>query len=132
MTCLRGSSLVRRSSGRFYLLDKKRINDKVWKVTKSVVNVLEPFKSATVQLSSASTCISESIPIASMILESLESSSDTDIGVKDLKKRLKSNLSERTQFMEDNNDYRIATLLDQRYSNCFFRDDEKNKRPRRY
>ena len=100
-------------------------------MTKSVVNVLEPFKSATVQLSSASTCISESIPIASMIFESLESTSDTDIGIKDLKKRLKNNLSERTQFMEDNNDYRIATLLDQRYSNCFFRDDEKNKRPRR-
>ena len=106
-------------------VDKKRITDKDWKVTKSVVNVLESFKSATVQLSSASACISESIPIISMIFETLDSSSDTEIGVKDLKKRLKDNLKERTEHMEDEDDFRIATLLDQRYKNGFFRDADK-------
>ena len=105
---------------------KKKLTDKDWKVVKNVVKVLDPFKDATVKLSSSSACISESIPTVSCLLKTLERrNNDSDEGVIDLKKRLTDNLSRRTDHMEDDEIYTIATLLDHRFKNNYFRSEEK-------
>ena len=105
--------------------DKKKIHEKDWKIMKNVTKTLSPFKSATEQLSSNAACISECIPVVSMLQKTLESCGDSDQGVKDLKKRLGSNLQRRTDYMEDTEIYTIATLLDNRYKNCYFQDPAK-------
>ena len=106
--------------------DKKKLHEKDWKIMKNVVKTLSPFKSATEQLSSNAACISECIPVVSMLQKTLEvCGGDSDQGVKDLKKRLSSNLKQRTDFMEETEIYTIATLLDNRYKNCYFQDPIK-------
>ena len=93
-----------------------------WKLMKTVRNVLKPFKESTLILSKADACISQSIPILSSLLFTLRSSG-SDEGVKDLKARLKTNLSDRLGSMESSEIHALATLLDPRYKNCVFRDD---------
>ena len=105
--------------------EKKRISDKDWKILRNVVKVLNPFKSATEQLSANAACISESIPLVSMLLKTLDVCGESDQGVKDLKKRLSDNLRRRTDGMEDLDSYTLATLLDNRYKNHFFQNPEK-------
>ena len=92
-----------------------------WKLMEKVVKVLGPFKEATLKLSSASSCISQSIPIITSLLHTLKPSDMiTDLGVKDLKKRLRDNLNRRLEFLESSEIHNLATLLDPRYRNCFF------------
>ena len=101
------------------------LTDKDWKIMKNVVKVLNPFKSATEQLSANAACISESIPIVSILQKTLDVCGESDQGVKDLKKRLSDNLRRRTAGMEDLDNYTLATLLDNRFKNHFFQDPEK-------
>ena len=105
--------------------EKKRISDKDWKIMKNVEKVLNPFKSATEQLSANAACIIKSIPIVSMLQKTLDVCGESDQGVKDLKKRLSDNLRRRTAGMEDLDNYTLATLLDNRFKNHFFQDPEK-------
>lgn len=92
-----------------------------WKLMEKVVKVLGPFKEATLKLSAASSCISQSIPIITSILHTLKPSNViTDFGVKDLKRRLRENLNRRLDFLERSEIHSLATLLDPRYKNCFF------------
>ena len=95
---------------------------------KNVVKVLNPFKSATEQLSANAACISESIPIVSMLQKTLDVCGESDQGVKDLKKRLSDNLRRRTAGMEDLDNYTLATLLDNRFKNHFFQDPDSRER----
>ena len=91
----------------------------------NVVKVLEPFKEATLELSKASACISLTIPtITSLLLTLSPSNNDSDGGVKDLKRRLKANLESRVEQYEHRDIYAIATLLDPRFKEHFFRSDE--------
>ena len=96
-----------------------------WKVLENLVKVLEPFKEATLELSKASACIFLTIPTVTSLLHTLNpSSSDSDGGVKDLKRRLKSNLEARVELYETRDIYSIATLLDPKFKEHFFRSDE--------
>ena len=80
-----------------------------------VVKVLGPFKEATEKLSSASACISQSIPTITSFLHTLKPShTNVDMGVKDLKRRLMENLLGRVEYMKDSDIHTIATLLDPR------------------
>jgi hypothetical protein len=97
-----------------------------WKMMENVVQVLEPFKEATLELSKASASISQTIPtITSLLLTLKPSNSDADSGVKDLKRRLKENLESRTEGYEERDIYSLAVLLDPKYKEHFFRSDER-------
>ena len=109
--------------------DKIKVKEKVvkfssheWKVMENLVKVLEPFKEATLELSKASACISLTIPTVTSLLHTLNPSfSDTDVGVQDLKRRLKSNLEARVELYETRDIYSIATLCDPKFKEHFFR-----------
>ena len=87
-----------------------------WKVMEKTVEVLKPFKDATVKLSSKSACVSETIPTLSSLRHTLKlaNNANTDKGVRDLKNRLNENLKNRTEYLEKNDMHRIATMLDWR------------------
>ena len=103
-----------------------------WKLMEKVVKVLGPFKEATLKLSSASSCISQSIPIITSLLHTLKPSNMiTDFGVKDLKRRLRDNLNRRLEFLETSEIHSLATLLDPRYRNCFFTSNDAKEQAER-
>ena len=100
-----------------------------WKLMENVVKVLEPFKEATLELSKASACISLTIPTITSLLHTLNPSNlDSDAGVRDLKKRLKTNLESRVENYEDRDIYALSTLLDPKFKEHFFRSDESRTR----
>ena len=86
-----------------------------WKIMERVVKVLRPFKEATLKLSAAAACISRAIPTITSLLHTLKpAQNNTDMGVRDLKKRLMENLLERCDYMEGSDIHTMATLLDPR------------------
>jgi hypothetical protein len=92
---------------------KFTIND--WRVMERTVQVLKPFKEATVKLSFKSACISEAIPTLTSIRHTLRlASTSADKGVRDLKSRLNDNLEARTGYLELSDMHTISTLLDWR------------------
>ena len=94
------------------------------KLMRTVINILGGFKEATLQLSKASACASEYIPTVTVLMKTLEpSNTDSDQGVKDLKRRLHANFQLRMDKMkiEEKEILALATLLDPRYKNNFFR-----------
>ena len=98
-----------------------KISSNDWKLMKNVVKVLGPFKEATLELSRASACISQTIPTITSLLHTLRpTNTETDIGVKNLKRRLSDNIKNRSEYIEESEIHSFATLLDPRYKNCFF------------
>ena len=94
-----------------------KFNNNDWKVMERVVKLLGPFKEATIKLSAASACISQSIPTITSLLHTLKPANNTtDLGVKDLKRRLAANLIERLDYTEESDIHALATLLDPRYA----------------
>ena len=95
---------------------KVKFSSNDWKVMERTVVVLKPFKEATVKLSSASACVSQSIPTISSLRLTLKlaDNTSTDKGVRDLKTRLNENLKARTEYLEKSEIHNIATLLDWR------------------
>ena len=94
------------------------------KVIDTLTNTLGGFKDATLKLSKQSACVSEYIPTVTCLMKSLEpTNNDNDFGVKDLKRRLHSNFESRMDKMkiEEKECLALATLLDPRYKNSFFR-----------
>jgi hypothetical protein len=70
-----------------------------WKVMERTVKVLGPFKEATVKLSAAAACISRAIPTVTSLLHTLKpGNNNTDMGVRDLKRRLMENLISRCDY----------------------------------
>ena len=95
---------------------KVKFSSNDWKVMERTVVVLKPFKEGTVKLSSASACVSQSIPTISSLHLTLKlaDNTSTDKGVRDLKTRLNENLKARTEYLEKSEIHSIATLLDWR------------------
>ena len=103
---------------------KIKFSDSNIKLIRTVTNTLGGFKDATLKLSKESACVSEYIPTVTVLMKTLEpSNTESDYGVKDLKKRLHSNFESRMEKMkiEDKECLGLATLLDPRYKNTFFR-----------
>ena len=66
-----------------------------------VVQVLKPFKEATVKLSSRQACVSECIPILASLHHTLKlAQNNSDKGLRDLKLRLDQNLEQRTEHLK--------------------------------
>jgi len=62
----------------------------------NICAVLEPFYQATLQLSNDAACISETVPIITQLKESLGKVSESDKGVKSLKRDMMESLERRT------------------------------------
>ena len=101
---------------------KVKFTSNDWRVLERLVQVLKPFKEATLKLSAKQACVSESIPILASLHHTLKLANNNaiDRGVRDLKTRLDQNLKNRTGHLEENEIHAMATLLDWRYKNCYF------------
>ena len=86
-----------------------------WRLMQQVVDILSDFNDATVQLSHASSCISEVVPVAFLLQESLKKVTDQDQGVKEFKKKLQTAVLDRMSKYEELDHYAVATLLDSKY-----------------
>lgn len=106
-----------------------KLAERDWRLIKVLVTALEAFKTATLQLSQKSSCLSQYIPIVTCLVMALEvNENDSDFGVKGLKRRLMENLincADNDLKIEDMDSHTIATLLDPRFKNKFFRDKSK-------
>jgi hypothetical protein len=72
------------------------------------------FYEATLQLSHSSSCISEVVPVTTILLNALARGKD-DAGVIGYKYNLRSKLRESMGDLEKNLDYALATQVDPRY-----------------
>ena len=88
------------------------------------MKVLQPFESATKILSYDDASISMVIPIIFTIKLGLKTNKKDDFGVITLKKALLKNLSDRLSFLEDREEYYLATYLDPRFKWYFFEGNE--------
>ena len=91
-----------------------------------VVKVLQVFFEATEKLSHNSSCISEVIPVVTILLAALDKG-DHDLGVTGMKFNLRSKLRANMGNLEDVDIYAVATLVDPRYRTTYFIDKEKAK-----
>ena len=107
---------------------KVKFSSNDWRIMERTVQVLKPFKEATVKLSSKQACLSESIPTLTTLHHTLRlAPNSTDKGLRDLKTRLDQNLHNRTAHFKTIDIFTVATLLDWRFKNCFFISDEYRK-----
>jgi hypothetical protein len=86
-----------------------------WSLLEKLLKLLQDFYDVTEQLSHASACISEVIPVVYMLTESLDSVTSDDQGVKTFKAKPLSSVKKRMSKYETMEQYSVATLLDQRY-----------------
>ena len=107
---------------------KVKFSNNDWRIMERVVQVLKPFKEATVKLSSRQACVSECIPILASLHHTLKlAQNNSDKGLRDLKLRLDQNLEQRTEHIENSDLYSVATLLDWRYKNSIFKSADSKK-----
>ena len=79
------------------------------------------FYEATLQMSHSSSCISEVVPVVTILLDAL-SRGTNDAGIIGYKFNLRSKLRESMGDFEKNLNYAMATLVDPRYKDTFFQD----------
>ena len=88
-----------------------------------VVTVLKPFEKATKLLQSNDASISLVIPVITTILKELDiSPSNEDLGVKTMKRALKSAMLNRFCDIEKDEKFILASFCDPRIKCCFFQD----------
>lgn len=90
-----------------------------WFLAEKVVQILAPFQDATKKISEHSTCLSDIIPLIRSLRTIIEHFTQVE-GVKTLAKDLLAELERRFEFLKTNETYIIATVLDARYKNCLF------------
>lgn len=99
--------------------------DQDWQLMKKVVRVLKPFKEATLMLSEKDASISTAIPVATLIIQSLEEEDrQEDMGVLTMKRDLKKNMKTRFSHLETEFHYTAATLLDSKFKHLFYQDPD--------
>ena len=91
-----------------------------WSLMDKVVKVLKSFEEATQMLSTKNACISQTIPIITLIIQQLNTTKD-DFGVKTLKRDLQNAMEARFDHYESDDKYTLSTILDPRYKGLMFR-----------
>ena len=82
-----------------------------WSLMDKVVKVLKSFEEATQMLSTKNACISQTIPIITLIIQQLNTTKD-DFGVKTLKRDLQNAMEARFDHYESDDKYTLATFMD--------------------
>ena len=113
------------------LKSKIEFTQKDWDLMELVVNVLKPFKDATLMLQHRDASISMCIPFVTGIITGLEVV-NADRGVMTLKRALKQNMEERFSNIEYNRHFTISTLLDSKYKSCFYREPDTFTQAKEY
>ena len=91
-----------------------------WSLMEKVVKVLKSFEEATQMLSTKNACISQTIPIITLIIQQLNTTK-ADTGVKTLKRDLQDAMEARFDHYESDDKYTLSTLLDPRFKGLMFR-----------
>jgi len=97
-------------------------HNKDWDLMEKVCHVLQCFEEATKMLSGANSSISQAIPFITIIIDELDVKKKEDHGVITFKKILQTAMIDRFSKYESKEEFAIATLLDTRYKEHFFRD----------
>ena len=108
-----------------------QFTDQEWKLMRKLIDVLQPFKEATIDLSNRDASISMCIPTVTTIMGGLEEHHD-DYGVRGMKRSLWCNMEERFCSMEYNRHYTVGTLLDSKFKGCFYRNPDTLDTAREY
>ena len=99
-----------------------------WNILSRVVEVLKPFKEATEEFSKSIANISKIIPVISTLMEAVQEKRHDFKVVKDFKKKIRGELSERLgDKVEAEDMYTLATLIDPTVKDALFRDKELMK-----
>ena len=118
--------LAKKEWSRKASLAKAKICQEDFTLMEKVVKVLQAFNEVTEQLSHNSACISEVIPVVTILLAALDRGND-DLGVVGYKFNLRSKLREKMGHFESIDIYSLATLVDPRYRRTYFTDKTKAK-----
>ena len=118
--------LAKKEWSRKASLAKAKICQEDFTLMERVVKVLQAFNEVTEQLSHNSACISEVIPVVTILLAALDRGND-DLGVVGYKFNLRSKLREKMGHFESIDIYSLATLVDPRYRRTYFTDKTKAK-----
>ena len=95
-----------------------------WTLLSTVVSLLKPFHEATLEFSKATANISKVVPMITTLLESVQEKRYELKPVKDLKKKIRRELTDRLGKVESIDRYAIATLCDPTIKANLFRDQE--------
>jgi len=95
-----------------------------WNLLSTVVSLLKPFHEATLEFSKATANISKVVPMITTLLESVQEKRLELKPVKDLKKKIRRELTDRLGKVESIDRYAIATLCDPTIKANLFRDQE--------
>lgn len=96
------------------------LNQNQWNLIENCVSILKPFEEVTKKMSYADSIISEVIPTTTMLLHFLKKKSQSPEGLGTMIDSLKKNLEERFHKLEDDVNYKLATILDPRFKCAFF------------
>lgn len=96
------------------------LNQNQWNLIENCVSVLKPFEEVTQKMSYADSIISEVIPTVNMLLHYLKKKSESPGGLGTMIESLKKNLEERFKDLENDINYKLATILDPRFKCAFF------------
>ena len=111
------------------------IKERDWPTMENIVSVLKIFYEVTNQLSHSSACISEVIPCTTMIAKSLERTGGVEeAGDRLFKDELRDTLLKKDANslgdLEESDFYIVSTLLDPRYKDSCFLNEETGQRAR--
>jgi len=105
--------------GSFIMLTKTELE-----TVDNIVSVLKPFYDATLEISRDDACISLIIPIVSLLIAKLQSSTE-DIGLSQMKAALRDSLNRRFSNVKAEPNLIAATLLDPGFKSMYFSAQEK-------
>lgn len=100
------------------------LTEQEWKLVERVVDVLQPFYDATLEICFDDACISVAIPIIAMLNVKLEAKTD-DRGLLQLKAALRDAMTRRFASVKKTPHFIAATLLDPRFKDLYFDANEK-------
>jgi hypothetical protein len=96
-----------------------------WELAEHLVQVLQPFYEATVEISSDDACISVVVPLIAMLRGKMQSTSD-DRGLLQMKAALRDAINRRFAYVSTAPHVLAATLLDPRFKLAYFSSHESS------
>ena len=91
-----------------------------WQQAEKIVNLLEPVQRVTKELSAKEASISQVIPFLETLQIELSTSRESDSGIKTTKEEMLKSLKARFEYVYNDDNFVIATLLDPRFKATFF------------
>ena len=112
------------------LPEKAKLTSQQWQLIENMITLLAPFEQLTRDISASEASAADVIPSVIALKRLLSKAVDTDQGVKTTKAKLLESVDKRFTECQYNPLFLIATLLDPRYKDLFFTDEDVKQRAR--